>query len=263
MWRYVTAISSKRVSWFSILLVTAGFLSIPKPAEAAQLRGATIAPNWTLGSPQPVFIRGCSDADAFGLSCLTTFGIGPVSDDLRINLLGRPVGTEASLAENARINVFGLLETGNETLGDWWNLWIPNARWVGLGANAGIGYLLSDPGDVRVGDAIAYVNINNAAHILWASNNSDEASATLPADFLTLFNSLVPNPVNVNTNMDGSYDQTMVPLPTNGGMDCTTDPLCTPTSDFLPVPSSVPEPGSFLLAAIGLIGLARYRRQTA
>src|SRR5262249_61158494 len=84
----------------AILFGTVVVLLIPPPAQAARLMGFTIAPNWALGSPQPVFIRGCSDADAFGLSCLTSFGIGPVSDDLPINLLGRPFCTGASLAEN-------------------------------------------------------------------------------------------------------------------------------------------------------------------
>ena len=111
------------------------------------------------------------------------------------------------------------------------------------------------------GDSIAYVNINNAAHILWASNSSDEASAMLPPDYLTLFNSLVANPVNVTANPDGTYNQTMVPLPTGGGMDCTTDPACTPTANYTAVPTETPEPSTALLLGMGLIAVSLYSKR--
>src|SRR5713226_2584948 len=112
------------------LLGTALFSSMLNPASAAQLTGSTVAPNWALGSPQRPTIRGCSDV--IGFACGGAFGLGALSDVLDFSLQTRGT-TEASLSENMRFNVFGRLETGNESIGDWWNLWIPNARWVGFG----------------------------------------------------------------------------------------------------------------------------------
>src|SRR5260370_5736945 len=106
-----------------MLLGMAAFSGMPNPADAAELKGFTIAPNWALGSPHRPLIRGCSDV--IGFACRGAFGLGPLSDVLDISLLGRGT-TEASLSENRRFNVFGRLETGNESIFDWWNLWIPN-----------------------------------------------------------------------------------------------------------------------------------------
>jgi len=145
---------TRKILGVVMLLVAAVLLGIYEPAGAAELRGATVAPNWALGSPQPVFISGCGDA--IGFVCLGHFGLGALSDVLDIGLLGRSVVTEASLSENQRFVVFGRLETGNETIFDWWNLWIPNARWIGFGPNAGIGFFMHDAGDVPAWTAKAF-----------------------------------------------------------------------------------------------------------
>lgn len=247
-----------------ILLGIAVFSNLSTPAGAAELKGFTVAPNWALGSPQRPIIRGCSDV--IGFACNGAFGLGPLSDVLDIVLAGRNTYTQASFSENQRLNALGRLEAGNEAIGDWWNLWIPNARWVGFGPNAGIVWFLRDRNDVGFGDAIAYVNINNAAHILWASNNSDEATATLPADFLSTLAGLGLTPMNSNTvtiNNDGTFDTTNAPLPSGGSQDCTTDPACTPTGDFMALSDATPEPSTLFLLGAGLAGLAAYRRRSS
>ena len=232
--------------------------SMPNEATAAQLRGFTIAPNWALGSPQTPRILAPSDVDPFRV--FGHFGLGPLSDVLDFSLATRGT-TEASLSENQRLFVRGLLEAGNEQLGDWWNLWIPNARWVGFGANGGVGFYGFDGDDPfpLVGDAIAYVNIGNAAHILWASNNSEDTSG-LPADFVAELTTLGVTPTDV-TAADGMFDS-MTNIPTPNMLDCTSDPACTPTGDFAALPS-IPEPATLTLIGTGLLGLAFGHRRRA
>jgi hypothetical protein len=236
-----------------VLLVTAS------AADAQMLRGRTVAPNWAFGSPQPVFIRGCSDVDIAAIRCFGSFPVGPLSDVLRIRFLGRPVGTEAALKETApRLRVLGRLYAGNEAQGDWWNLWIPTARWVGLGPNAGIAWWMRDAGDGNFfGDVIVYANINNAAHILWASNDSPDPSNVFPVDFLGTLGGLTLDEHFIDTP-DGNFDQTNAPPPQS--LDCTTDPACTPTGDFEDL-ATVPEPSTALLLGGGLAGLLAYVRR--
>jgi hypothetical protein len=158
------------------------------------------------------------------------------------------------------------LETGNELLGDWWNLTIPNARWLGQA-----GYLLRDGDDGnRFGDAIAFVNIGGLAHILWASNNSDDPDPSIPSDFFTTAEGAdngglpVASFFDVFVNLDGSYDNSTFdnsnhPIPQ---MTECTDPVCTTNlPEQLP---SIPEPSSLALLATGIAGFRFGRvRKTA
>ncbi len=232
----------------------------PPPASAAMLTGFTVGPNWAFGAPQRPLLAVCSDRDP--IPCVGHFGLGPLSDVLDIGFVGVPVYTEASLNEaGPRRFVFGRLETGNERNADWWNLTIPNARWA---FNAGFRWRDGDePAGVRASDAIVFMNIGGAAHMLWASNNSDDPLADLPSDFADTVNNngfsvssffdIFPD-INFGNDAftDPATGQNLLPT-----MQQCTDPACTQNLGD-PLPTFVPEPGSpgLVLGALVALGLA-------
>jgi peptide/nickel transport system substrate-binding protein len=109
--------------------------------------------------------------------------------------------------------VFGLLEAGNERLGDWWDLTIPNARFLFNRA-----FNMIDADDVRIGDRIVFQNVGGRAHIRWSSNNSDDLS-DLPADFVAATSS-VTDVVDVSDDGSGNFS-----LPGTPGMEQINAPI--------------------------------------
>jgi hypothetical protein len=253
----------------SLSVALVGIAAAPAPGSAAQLRGFTTAPTWAFGSPQRPFISGCLDADP--RACFGHFGLGPLSDVLDYRNVGQRTTIEISYADTARppppANVFGRRETAFERRGDWWNLTIPTARWLGLGPNQGIRYFLRDGDDRRriFGDEIAYANIRGAAHILFASDNSDSPDASLP-NFNSEFPAASFFDVFVDVSLD-NFDQNTLNrahmLPdarecTPGVDGCVADdPSQTPPT-FL---AEIPEPSSLALLATALAAVAVRRRR--
>lgn len=254
----------------SIALITGLgiFVGTPNPAPAVMLTGQVLPPTWAFGSPQRPFINGCSDVDP--RRCFGHFGLGGLSDVLDYRNVGQAITTEISFAEGAApppaAFVFGRRETAYERNGDWWNLTIPTARWLGLGPNGGIVYYMRDPDDgIFFGDAIAFGNIGGAAHILVASNNSDTPDPTLPPDFTAMVSSFFDVFFDIP---DGTFNQDTLnnafPLPT--GEQCTPGvDGCVGVDVLAALPSFIPEPSSLAIlgAALAGAGLARRRRRLA
>jgi hypothetical protein len=231
---------------FCAALFSTALLSSAGPAAAAQLTGFTVAPNWAFGSPQPVLLFGTPTSDVDPFRVFGHFGLGGLSDVLDVGFIGVPVATEASFSENARLRVFGLLEAGNERLNDWWDLTIPNARFLFNRV-----FNLFDFDDARVGDRIVFRNIGGRAHIRWGSNNSDDTS-DLPADFVAA-DADITDVVDVTDDGNGKFSLPGIPgMEQIDAFDATTLPTF-----------NVPEPASLLLLgpAIGALLLRRARER--
>jgi len=108
-------------SAFGIPLAIAALLGILNQAGAAQLRGFTVAPDWSLGSPQVPGIRLCSDIETF---CTGSFGLGGLSDVLDFTLRRR-IGTATRWRPECGWNIFGVLS-------GWTRIMDQAARSIGL-----------------------------------------------------------------------------------------------------------------------------------
>jgi hypothetical protein len=249
----------------SVVALTLTFLvclvaSTIRPAYAVPVYGLTYAPNWALGSPQPVGIGICSDGNVAN-RCISGLGLGGESDTLNIRLLARPT-TQAALNELGSQFFAGRLAAANENLQQWWYITIPNAVWLGVGS--GWVYYFND-GSAPAGfatDAIAYCNCNGLADILWASTFDPPDVSMLPIDFV----SMVSGFQSFDETGMGSGPWTEANAPPPSDEECTGNfaaSICNQTlmGDQIP---DVPEPSTWVmmlsgLAALGLV-LRNWRR---
>lgn len=227
----------------------------PTAGLGGRLTGSTIAPNWAFGSPQTPSIRLCTTVG--GRACSGAFGLGPLDSVFDFSLIGRQTTTEASFAALERLRALGLLESGNDGIGDWWNLTIPNAVWLG---SAAYNLFTTNQPPGTVSDAIAFVNIGGLAHILWANGVDPINFNLLPPDYLNEIASLGLTPTDVFSS-NGFFDNQLVQLPKIEECDGNFDSaIC---NQDLPgqLPGQIPEPLTLGLFCAGLLGLGALRRR--
>ena len=211
------------------VLVTLVVLATPQTARADSFIFVTTPiPNWGLGSPQPVILRGCSELDLIPNTC---FG----SDFESLQLLGNNFATFAFSTD---------LLPGPGGL----DIIVPFANWLRPGF-----FIWRDaPAIIEpfASDAIFLFNRGLTAHMFLASNNSDDPLASDPA---------------FCAGLDAVYPGTCATMPAPTDISSSVDQL---TGEFtLDIGdntfSEAPEPSTLILFGTGLAGLAYVRRRRA
>jgi hypothetical protein len=218
----------------------------PLPNASHQLSGFTVTPNWAFGSPQTPQVSLCTTVGA--TTCAGSFGLGPLDSAFDFCLVSAGACTEASFAAIQQLFVGGLLESGDDGAGDYWNLTIPNAVWIG---SASYNLLTPNQPPGTVADSITFANIGGLAHILWANGTDPPGSLLLPSGYLDELTGLGLTPTDV-TGLGGSNS----PVPQIE--ECTGNfpaSVCDQALAGDPLPT-VPEPSSLLMLAAAISGFA-------
>ena len=220
----------------------------PLPNASQQLSGYTISPNWAFGSPQTPAVSLCTTVG--GTTCSGSFNLGPLDSVFDFCLASAGSCTEASFAAIQQLYALGLLESGDDGAGDYWNLTIPNAVWLG---SASYNLLTPNQPPGTVADSITFANIGGLAHILWANGTDPAGSLLLPSGYLDELDSLGLTPEDI-TALTGFFNNADIPPPELE--ECTGNfsaSICDQAlvGDALP---TVPEPSSLPLLVAGLAG---------
>jgi hypothetical protein len=222
----------------------------PLPSASHQLSGFTIAPNWAFGSPQTPIVSLCTTVGA--TTCQGSFNLGPLDSVFDFTIPSAGATTEASFAAIQELLARGLLESGDDGAGDYWNLTIPNAVWLG---SASYNLLTPNQPPGTVADSITFANIGGLAHILWANGTDPPGSLMLPTGYLDELGTLGLTPTDVDA-LGGLFGNGNIPPPQIeeciGNFSAS---ICDQALAGNALPT-VPEPSSLPMLAAGLAGLA-------